>query len=302
MRRRAASVISPRPTIARPSRACESCSRSCRRTTRKIRLPGLKASSDPVDREVPELDQMIPIESNKPYDIKNVVRAVVDDGRFFEVHDRFAMNIVVGFARVGGLSIGVVANQPQVLAGCLDIKASLKGRALRALLRLLQHSSRHVFRRRARLPPRNGPRVRRHHHPRSEAALCVRGGDRAEGHGDHAQGLWRRIRRDELEAHPRRLQPRVPDGGDRRHGPRGRGQHRLSQRDPRGPAMRPSRGHASSKNTNRSSRTPTRRQSSASSTRSFSRASSVCDWHARSSSCGTSATRIPPRKHGNIPL
>jgi propionyl-CoA carboxylase beta chain len=69
---------------------------------------------------------MIPAESSKPYDIKQVVRAVVDDGQLFEVHERMAQNIVVGFARVGGRPIGVVANQPQVLAGCLDIKASIK--------------------------------------------------------------------------------------------------------------------------------------------------------------------------------
>jgi propionyl-CoA carboxylase beta chain len=88
--------------------------------------PPHRATTDPIEREVPELDAMIPAESSKPYDIKNVVRAVVDDGRLLEIHDRYAMNIVVGFARIGGRSVGVVANQPQVLAGCLDIKASLK--------------------------------------------------------------------------------------------------------------------------------------------------------------------------------
>ena len=88
--------------------------------------PPRRPSEDPIDREVPELDRLVPVESNKPYDIKSVIRAVVDDGRLFEVHERFAMNMVVGFARIGGRTIGVVANQPQVLAGCLDIKASLK--------------------------------------------------------------------------------------------------------------------------------------------------------------------------------
>jgi propionyl-CoA carboxylase beta chain len=88
--------------------------------------PPRRASADPVDRDVPELDTMVPLDSSKPYDIKSVVRAVVDDGRLFEVHDRYAQNIVVGFARIGGRPIGVVANQPQVLAGCLDIKASIK--------------------------------------------------------------------------------------------------------------------------------------------------------------------------------
>lgn len=89
--------------------------------------PPRQPSADPVDREVPELDTMVPSESSKPYDIKQVVKAVVDNGELFEVHERIAQNIVVGFARIGGRTIGVVANQPQVLAGCLDIKASIKG-------------------------------------------------------------------------------------------------------------------------------------------------------------------------------
>ena len=83
--------------------------------------------SDSVDREVPELDTLVPSESHKPYDIKDVIRAVVDDGRFFEIHEDFAKNMVVGFARVGGGTVGVVANNPMFLAGCLDIQASIKG-------------------------------------------------------------------------------------------------------------------------------------------------------------------------------
>jgi propionyl-CoA carboxylase beta chain len=88
--------------------------------------PPFLATTDPADREVPELDTMIPVESNKPYDVKEVVRAVVDDQRFFEIAPEYASNIVVGFARIGGRAIGVVANQPQVLAGVLDIGASMK--------------------------------------------------------------------------------------------------------------------------------------------------------------------------------
>jgi propionyl-CoA carboxylase beta chain len=88
--------------------------------------PPRKGSSDPTDREIPELDTMIPVDSSKPYDIKNVIRTVVDDGYLFEVHERYAQNIVCGFARVGGRSVGIVANQPAVLAGCLDIRASIK--------------------------------------------------------------------------------------------------------------------------------------------------------------------------------
>jgi propionyl-CoA carboxylase beta chain len=88
--------------------------------------PPLVPTEDPVDREDPELDTLIPRQANQPYDMTRLIRAVVDDGVFFEVHRHFARNIVVGFARLGGRSVGIVANQPAVLAGCLDIDASEK--------------------------------------------------------------------------------------------------------------------------------------------------------------------------------
>jgi len=69
----------------------------------------------------------VPEASNQPYDIRDVIHSVVDDGYFFEVHELFAPNIVVGFARMGGRSVGIVANQPAFLAGVLDIDASVKG-------------------------------------------------------------------------------------------------------------------------------------------------------------------------------
>lgn len=77
--------------------------------------------------EEPRLDTIIPDNPNKPYDIKEVISLIVDDGEFFEVHKDFAENIVTGFARVSGMSVGIVANQPEVLAGVLDINASVKG-------------------------------------------------------------------------------------------------------------------------------------------------------------------------------
>jgi propionyl-CoA carboxylase beta chain len=83
--------------------------------------------SDPVDRLEPKLNDIVPEASNQPYDIREVVNAVVDDGYFFEVHQMFAPNICVGFARLGGRSVGIVANQPAFLAGVLDISASVKG-------------------------------------------------------------------------------------------------------------------------------------------------------------------------------
>src|SRR5207244_2771524 len=88
--------------------------------------------SDPVDREDAELDTLVPDNPNKPYDMKGVIERVVDDGEFLEVHERFAENIVCGFARLGGHSIGVVGNQPRALAGVLDIDSSVKaGRFVR---------------------------------------------------------------------------------------------------------------------------------------------------------------------------
>jgi propionyl-CoA carboxylase beta chain len=89
--------------------------------------PPRVASRDPADRRDEALDTLVPVEPDKPYDIKEIVTRVVDDGYFVEVHEHFAKNLVVGFARLAGQSVGIVANQPAVLAGCLDINASVKG-------------------------------------------------------------------------------------------------------------------------------------------------------------------------------
>jgi propionyl-CoA carboxylase beta chain len=84
------------------------------------------ASDDPLDRECPELDTLVPENPNKPYDIRKIVTALADGGLFFEVQEHWAKNMVVGFCRIAGQTIGVIANQPLVLAGCLDIDASIK--------------------------------------------------------------------------------------------------------------------------------------------------------------------------------
>lgn len=89
--------------------------------------PPFRATEDPADRTDPALDRLVPENPNLPYDIKALIRAVVDDGIFFEVHRDFAQNLVTGFGRFGGRVAGIVANQPAVLAGVLDIKASIKG-------------------------------------------------------------------------------------------------------------------------------------------------------------------------------
>jgi propionyl-CoA carboxylase beta chain len=84
-------------------------------------------STDSPERADPGLDSIVPASPMKPYDMKEVIRRVVDDGVFFEVHEHFAANIIVGYARLGGRAVGIIANQPGVLAGVLDIDASRKG-------------------------------------------------------------------------------------------------------------------------------------------------------------------------------
>src|SRR5579862_6312829 len=86
-----------------------------------------RPTSDAWDRTTPALNAIVPENPQQPYDIKDVIHALADDGEFFEVHEHFAKNIVVGFAHMDGRSIGIVANQPAFLAGVLDINASIKG-------------------------------------------------------------------------------------------------------------------------------------------------------------------------------
>jgi len=89
--------------------------------------PPRRDCTDPVDRRDPALATIVPESADKPYDMKDVVRMIVDDGDFFEVHEHFAGNLIVGFARLNGRPVGIVGNQPRVLAGVLDIDSSTKG-------------------------------------------------------------------------------------------------------------------------------------------------------------------------------
>ncbi|MGH9381710.1 MAG: acyl-CoA carboxylase subunit beta [Thermoanaerobaculia bacterium] len=89
--------------------------------------PPAVATDDPADRQTPALDDLIPRDPNRPYDIHELIRGVADDGEFLEVHADYARNLVVGFARFAGRAVGIVANQPAYLAGVLDIAASVKG-------------------------------------------------------------------------------------------------------------------------------------------------------------------------------
>ena len=89
--------------------------------------PPYVPTNDPIDRKEDSLNEIIPDSPNEPYDMYQVINAIVDDGKFFEIHKDYARNIIVGFAHMGGISVGIVANQPKMLAGVLDINSSRKG-------------------------------------------------------------------------------------------------------------------------------------------------------------------------------
>ncbi len=89
--------------------------------------PPVRPNTDTADRVELSLDTLVPENPNKPYDMKELIGKIVDDGDFFEIQPDFAKNLIVGFARMEGQTVGIVANQPLVLAGCLDIKSSIKG-------------------------------------------------------------------------------------------------------------------------------------------------------------------------------
>ncbi len=88
--------------------------------------PPTRPTNDPIDRIEPSLDTMVPDNPNTPYDMQELIEKVVDEGHFFPIKPDFARNIITGFGRMNGTPVGIVANQPTVLAGCLDIDSSLK--------------------------------------------------------------------------------------------------------------------------------------------------------------------------------
>ena len=170
-----------------------------------------------------------PTTRRSPTTCATCISLIVDDGEFFEVHEHFAQNIIVGFSRLDGFPVGIVGNQPKHLAGVLDIESSEKAaRFVRfcdafnvPLLTFTDVPG---------LPARDLAGVGRDHPPRRQAALRLHRGDGAEADRRHAQGLRRRLRRHELQAHARRLQLRLADRRGRGDGPGGRGQHHLPPR------------------------------------------------------------------------
>lgn len=142
-------------------------------------------SFDDIERVDMSLDTLIPDNPNKPYDMKELIHKVVDEGDFFEISETFAKNIVTGFGRIAGKTVGFVANQPMVLAGVLDSDASSESRALRAFLRRLQHSDRHL-RRRAGLPAGHCAGIWRVDQARRETAVRLFAMHGAARHRDYA--------------------------------------------------------------------------------------------------------------------
>jgi len=180
-------------------------------------------------------EDVVPHEARLPFDMRDLIENLADDSDFFEVHEHWAANIVVGFARMGGNTVGIIGNQPLVLAGTR--RHARRGRggqggAVHPVLRLLQHPPRDS-RRHARLPARCRPGAHGRHPPRREDPLRLLRGDGAEDHRHPEEGLRWRVHRDVLAAPRRGLRLRVADCGDRGDGQRGRGEHHLPPGDRR---------------------------------------------------------------------
>ena len=154
--------------------------------------PPVRAVADQPDRVEHSLDTLVPPNPNKPYDIRELIVKTADEGDFFEIAPSYAANIVIGFGRLEGQTVGFVANQPLVLAGVLDIDASKKSRALCAFLRRVRDPHHHLCRR-ARLPARHAPGIWRPDQARRQAVVRLCRGHGAQAHRHHPQGLWRRL-------------------------------------------------------------------------------------------------------------
>jgi acetyl-CoA carboxylase carboxyltransferase component len=163
--------------------------------------PAIPSTDDPQRRD-PSLQSLIPENPHQPYDMKAAIVAIVDKGSFLEVQEHFAQNLVVAFGRLDGAVVGIVGNQPRILAGALDINAAVKGaRFVRfcdafniPLVTLVDVPG---------FLPWNDPGVQRHHPARRQAPLRVCRSDGAEAHRHYPQGLWRGLRRHVVEAYRR---------------------------------------------------------------------------------------------------
>ena len=233
--------------------------------------------------------------------MRKVIEQIVDDAHFLEMQSLYAPNVIIGYGRVEGHTVGIVANQPMQFAGTLDIAASEKAaRFVRhcdafnvPIITLVDVPG---------LPARQGPGVPGHHPPRRQAAVRLRRGHRAQADRHHPQGLWRGVHRDGLQEARRGPQPGLAHRPDRRHGRPGRGQHPLPPRPRRGGGgRRRRRGQARggrSASTRKSCSTRTRPPSWATSTPSSPRPRPGSSSSGACAPCGTSGPACPPRSTG----
>ena len=188
-------------------------------------------TSDPVSRRNDALLKIVTPDQRRPYAMHDVIHELVDDGTFLEIQPNWAKNILVGFARLDGQSVGIVANNPRVMAGTLNIDASDKAaRFIRTcdcynipILTLVDVTG---------FLPGVAQEHARHHPARREDALCLRRSHRAQNHADHAQKLRRRVPRHEQPRYGRRRGVRVAHRCRGRDGRGGSRQHRVPPRHP----------------------------------------------------------------------
>ena len=211
-------------------------------------------------------DSVVPPEDRKVYDVREVARALLDGGRMLEISPRWARNVVCAFGRLDGRSIGLVANQPRYLGGVLDVDASQKAaRFVRTcnlfgipLLVLVDTPG---------LPARHQAGEARRDPPGREARLRLLGVHRAARHGDPAQGVRRRVHRDEQQGPGRRLRLRLALGAARRDGRAAGGRDHQSPRDRGGGRSGAARATRSPRATRPSTCTRVRRPPMGTSTR-----------------------------------
>ena len=189
----------------------------------------LLVTGDGAGQADPDLASLVPDDANRPYDVRDIIYRVVDDEEFMEVHQSFAPNIVVGFGRMDSRTVGIVGNQPQHLAGVLDIDASNKAARFVRFCDCFNIPG--DFGGRSRIYAGGRPGVRWHHSPRRQADLRLCRSYCPQGLRHHAQSLWRSVHRNEQQAPAVRRELGLAVGGDCRDGCRGGSEHNLPGRD-----------------------------------------------------------------------
>ena len=157
---------------------------------------------DPIDRLEDSLNEIIPENPNKPYDVKDIIYAIVDEGEFLEVQRIYAPNIIIGFARFNGQSVGIVANQPNYLAGVLDINASRKAATVCEILRFIQYSDCYSCRCSG-ISSGNCTGIWRNNYSRCKTFICIRRSNRSQSYCDFKKSLRRSLRCNELKTFAR---------------------------------------------------------------------------------------------------